>query len=547
MTPAEAAPERRANPHASRRGPGRSIVVQLAAALLGLALLVAALGALTVWGVERALEEVDAAEQSLVQIENARAIEAAYNRYLLAETRRRLGGGGRTGEHPSAGALRGALLAHRAVIAGEIESARTDEERNAERREMIRANGLMSLFETIETEAMFDRIEGRAFETGRAAQAFTEGIAAPRDASFRRLVAEVLEDERAEAVAAFQGLDRLRERLAWAWGGIAFALVLAAAAFALIFYRGLMRPIASLAGAAEALGMGAGDARVPEKLPGEFARLARRFNAMAGRIEDARTRLEAKVAARTAELEAANAELRAVDSARRRFFANVSHELRTPVTVLLGEAQLALRGGGERAALERIAASGGFLRRRLDDLMRLARSEDGQLALRMGDADLARAVDRASGTARAYAAASEIALVEAPLPEADFTLTGDEEALTQAALALIDNAIKFTPPGGRVAVSLEVEADGRIGFAVCDTGPGFEGDPAVLFDAYAQEGTGRAAGGSGLGLAIVRWIAEAHGGTVTATAGEAEGAVVRVSLPGRASRTHKNEPDDGQR
>ncbi|MEM9761364.1 MAG: HAMP domain-containing sensor histidine kinase [Pseudomonadota bacterium] len=515
--------------------PGRSIVVQLAGALLVLALLVTALGALTVWGVERALEEVDAAEQSLVQIENARAIEAAYNRYLLAETRRRLGGGGGTAEHETAGALRGALLAHRAVIAGEIESARSDAERDAERREMIRANGLFSLFETIETEAMFDRIQGRTFAAGHAAQAFTEGIVAPRDESFRGLVAEVLEDERAEAVAAFQGLDQLRRMLAWAWGGIAAALVLGAAAFAVIFYRGLMHPIASLSGAAEALGTGTEGARAPEGLPGEFARLAQRFNAMAGRIEEARARLEGEVAARTAALEAANAELRAVDRARRRFFANVSHELRTPVTVLLGEAQLALRSTGEeREALTRIAASGGFLRRRLDDLMRLARSEDGQLSLRMGEADLARALTRAAETAQGYAAASEITLETAPPPPADFGLEGDEEALTQAALALIDNAIKFTPPGGCVTVSLAAASD-SLSFAVSDTGPGFEGDPAVLFDAYAQEGTGRAAGGSGLGLAIVRWIAEAHGGPVSARAGDGGGAVVSFALPRRTA------------
>ncbi|MEO0959743.1 MAG: ATP-binding protein, partial [Pseudomonadota bacterium] len=115
-------------------------------------------------------------------------------------------------------------------------------------------------------------------------------------------------------------------------------------------------------------------------------------------------------------------------------------------------------------------------------------------------------------------------------PEADFALEGDEEALTQAALALIDNAIKFTPPGGRVTVALSAAAD-TLSFSVSDTGPGFEGDPTALFDAYAQEGTGRAAGGSGLGLAIVRWIAEAHGGEVSARAGAEGGAVVALSLP----------------
>ncbi|MEM7529748.1 MAG: HAMP domain-containing sensor histidine kinase [Pseudomonadota bacterium] len=509
-------------------------MAQLGWALLALAVLIAALGALTIWGVERALEEVAAAERSLVQIESARAMEAEFNRYLLAEIERRLAGGGDPAEHPAAASTRGALLAYRAGVAREIETARTDEERDAERREMVRASALSTLFETIEAQSMFDRIEGRIFDEGAAARGFVDGIAADRDEAFRQLVAEVLADERVEAVAAFSGLDRLRRRLAWAWGALAVALVAAAAAFTIVFYRRLMRPIAGLAAAAEGLGQGGMGTRVPEALPGELAGLAQRFNVMAARIETEQSRLQAEVAERTAALEAANAELRTIDAARRRFFANASHELRTPVTVLLGEAQLALRSaGGEREALERIAASGGFLRRRLDDLMRLARSEDGQIALRMGEADLARSVETAVETAKSFAAASEITLELLP-PDtgnraANWHLAGDGEALTQAALALIDNAIKFTPPGGSVTVRC-IASPGWIGFAVEDTGPGFEGDASALFDAYAQESGGRAAGGSGLGLSIVRWIVEAHGGKVTAGA-STSGARVSVSLP----------------
>jgi signal transduction histidine kinase len=225
-----------------------------------------------------------------------------------------------------------------------------------------------------------------------------------------------------------------------------------------------------------------------------------------------------------------------VDATRRRFFANASHELRTPVTVLLGEAQLALRApGSEREALERIAASGGYLSRRLDDLMRLARSEDGQIALRMGEADVARAVRAAVATARSFATASEIALDFPEPASADWRVTGDGEAITQAALALIDNAIKFTPPGGSVIVRCE-QGRCEAGFSVADTGPGFEGDAEALFDAYAQESGGRAAGGAGLGLSIVRWIAEAHGGRVEAGRAEEGGALVRVMLPAPPGR-----------
>ncbi|MEO0820348.1 MAG: HAMP domain-containing sensor histidine kinase [Pseudomonadota bacterium] len=423
---------------------------------------------------------------------------------------------------------------------------------------MVRAATLSTLFETIETEAMFDRVAGAEFEAGRAARAFADGIAAGRDTAFRAVVAEILSDERDEAVAAFAGLDRLRRQLALAWGGLAIALVAAAAVFTLVFYRRLMRPIAALARAAEALGTpgaapagpmpagpmpagpapaGAAPARVPEALPGEFATLARRFNAMAERIETEQSRLQAVVAQRTAALEAANAELRRVDATRRRFFASVSHELRTPVTVLLGEAQLALRCPGEEViALERIAASGGYLRRRLDDLMRLARSEDGQLALRMREADLAAALEEAVTAASAYATANEIVL-DGPAPGsapggADWQVLGDADALTQIALALIDNAVKFSPPGGRVTVSLWRDAGaGAIGFEIADRGPGFEGDPAALFERYAQESAGRRSGGAGLGLAIVRWVAEAHGGSAGARNRAGGGAVLRVALP----------------
>jgi two-component system, OmpR family, sensor kinase len=252
---------------------------------------------------------------------------------------------------------------------------------------------------------------------------------------------------------------------------------------------------------------------------------------MAERIGSERRRLSGEVAARTAELQAANDRLAAIDTARRRFFANLSHELRTPVTVLLGEAQVALRAGragragaGEREALERIAASGGMLRRRLDDLMRLARSEEGELSLDLGPCDLGEAVRSAVEAARAYAATKEVELALDDGPSC--RVNGDPEALRQAALALIDNSIKLSEPGSAVHVRI---CPG--GFEVADRGPGFEGaDPAALFERYAQEGPGRRAGGSGLGLAIVKWIADQHGARVSARDRPGGGAVFSMAF-----------------
>ena len=189
----------------------------------------------------------------------------------------------------------------------------------------------------------------------------------------------------------------------------------------------------------------------------------------------------------------------------------------------MGEAQVALKSdNGHRAALERISASGGFLRRRLDDLLALARSEDGTLQLDRLPFDLADEVTAAVAAARAFAEVNEVALDL--LVNGDREVLGDASALRQAVLALIDNAVKFSPPGGRITVRLGADR-----LCVSDEGPGFgDTDPMDLFDRYVQGGSGKLRGGTGLGLAIVAWIADHHGARVEAENGRERGAVVRL-------------------
>jgi two-component system OmpR family sensor kinase len=301
--------------------------------------------------------------------------------------------------------------AERAVAEGGVEVARG---------ELIGAVALAELFERIETEAMLDRARVDAASGGRSARAFLDLIAAERDQTFRELIARAVERERRRAAEAFARLDAVGRRFALWGGALGVAALVAAAAFARGFHRRLVRPIDGLARAAAAFGAGARDARAPAALPREFAPLGARFDAMAERLAGEQARLETEVAERTADLAEANAALRDVDARRRRMFAALSHEIRTPVTALLGEAQIALRqpeseGGAAREALERIAASGGYLRRRLDDLLSLARSEDGALTLEMAHCDLAAAARRAVEATRGYAEAAEASLrFEAP-------------------------------------------------------------------------------------------------------------------------------------
>jgi signal transduction histidine kinase len=516
-----------------RRG-GPSIVARLAMALAGLALLLAALGWVGLSGLAALQRETDAARAAFLRLEHARAVETAFTRYLLREIDRRLIADPDAGESPEAAEVRGALLTYRRAVEADFAAASAQAAPGApERAALLRAVVLRQTFDAIETEARLDRAQPRA-PSHATARFFVERIASDRDRAFRAVAAETMTAERAAAGSALARVEAERARLMRRTGALGAVLLAAAGAFAVLFYRGLLRPIRALAAAADALGDDRA-ARAPTRLPGEFAALAARFNAMAGRIATEQGRLETEVAARTADLAAANAGLAAVDASRRRFFAQVSHELRTPVTALLGEAQVALRAppgdaAAARAALSRIAASGGYLRRRLDDLMRLARSEDGALTLACAPADLNAAVAAAVETARAYAAAGGVSLAFAPAPGPAMAL-GDAEALRQAALALIDNAVKLSPEGGAVAVTVLADAAGA-GFAVADRGPGFEGaDPDALFGRWAQAAAGRRAGGAGLGLSIVRWIAEQHGGRAVACEREGGGAVVTVRLP----------------
>lgn len=502
---------------AKAQSPRGRIVTQLVLGFAAVVLLLVVLGALTIFGLQRSDADLLRARQSLTQLENARAIEGAFNRYLFEELAHRVAP--REGDDPAIAGerLTRALAAYRQTIEEEAAGEGGDDERD----ELIRATALADLFAAIEDEATLAHVA----HPGDRGQFFLDHVARNRDIVFNAVVFEILQDERAEARAAFASLEDLRRALLLTGGALAAAFILVLGGFAILFYRGLLSPIRKLVAATEGFDEAGAVARAPEDLPLEFARLANRFNRMAGVIEGNQRRLQSEVAARTAELETANASLTRIDKARRAFFASVSHELRTPVTILRGEAQIGLKvPGDERGALERIEANSGYLKRRLDDLMKLARSEDGELELTFADIRLDEAIADAVGAAQAYARANEADILFDRGPAA--TIHADAEALRTAALALIDNAVKFSPPGGVIRV-----ATTKAGFSVADDGPGF-GDisPERLFDRYAQTGEGRTLGGAGLGLAIVKWIADKHDAILTAGDHASGGAVIRVDF-----------------
>lgn len=287
--------------------------------------------------------------------------------------------------------------------------------------------------------------------------------------------------------------------------------------------------------------------RLDVSRPVEIADLARQCNAMAARLAEQQERLtranealEDTVRERTRQLEESGERLRAIDASRRLFFGKISHELRTPVTVLIGEAEVALRSREDaadsyRTALEHILATGGYLRRRLGDLIGLARSEDGRVQIERQPLSLRDCLRDAVTVAEAYARSSSVVL-EAEAGSAVAAILGDASWIRQATLALIDNAVKFSPPDGRVTARVVSDREHHV-IEIADQGPGISTDllPAI-FDPYHQTADGRERGGAGLGLAVARWVAEQHGGGISARNAADGGLVVRMAFPAGSIR-----------
>ena len=219
---------------------------------------------------------------------------------------------------------------------------------------------------------------------------------------------------------------------------------------------------------------------------------------------------------------------------------NVSHDLRTPLTRLRGTAEMALAsppaGDGAQQVehyRERLAdcvEESDRVLVMLNTLMDISEAESGTMQLRREPVPLAEVVARAIDLYRDVADAKGVKLALAAAP-ADSVVTADRTRLEQVAANLIDNAVKYTPPGGRVDVEVRRDADAAV-LRVRDTGPGIPADELPrIFDRLFRGDTSRTERGLGLGLSLVKAVVEAHGGTVEVSSEVGRGSTFSVSLP----------------
>lgn len=323
----------------------------------------------------------------------------------------------------------------------------------------------------------------------------------------------------ADYVASEQGFEEVLHLVEGAvtarWNAVLVSITVTvpfAVLAALLTARYIAAPLLHVSRTAEALRMGHLDSRaeVPERLgtSTEMAGLIRDFNAMADGLQ-------------------------ALERERTSMIADVAHELRTPLTILQGQLDAMQYGVVPISTeqLDKASRQAALLGRLVKDLRLLARAEATRLSLDRRAVDLDTILaDIIDGFAeQAEANGVTLALETAGGP----TLHLDQDRVAQVAINLLDNALRHSPEGGTVTVSVFHDDDGA-GFHVLDEGPGLD-EEAVdrVFDRFYRTDAARTrqAGGTGIGLAIVKAIVERHGGRVGARNRPEGGSVFEVWFP----------------
>jgi two-component system, OmpR family, sensor kinase len=326
-------------------------------------------------------------------------------------------------------------------------------------------------------------------------------------------------DGPARVVEAGKSYDSVEDTLeafatVLAVGGLLAFLLSVGGAYLLA--RAALSPVEAVVSSAREMTEGDLSRRLPVAHPkDEIGRLTTTINGLLARLEAAFARREEAL------------------SRQRRFAADASHELRTPLTSIAGYAQMLEEWGlrDPQTAREGVAV----IRRESERMQGLV---EGLLALTRGDEgapleiehhDLATVAEEAARTART--AAAEKTAVEYRPPEQPVNAPFDRNRILQVASILLDNALKYTPEGGRVTVTVR-ETDGLAELEVSDTGVGIPEDQLpLIFERFYRADKARASSGAGLGLAIARQVAEAHGGEVEVESAPGEGSTFRLLLP----------------
>jgi len=229
-------------------------------------------------------------------------------------------------------------------------------------------------------------------------------------------------------------------------------------------------------------------------------------------------------------------DIRRLETVRRDFVANVSHELRTPVAIIRANAETLLEGALEdpkfgRKLVDALHRNAERLSNIIGDLLDLSRIEAGRYLMDVESVGISAIADSAAKSIARAAEEKHIAISVDVAPQ--IHARADAKALEQVLFNLLDNAVKYTPDGGKVAITAE-DKDGEARVCVRDNGPGIEPRHRKrVFERFYRVDPGRSRnmGGTGLGLAIVKHLVEAMGGKVSVHGAKPNGSVFAIDLP----------------
>ncbi|MEA2129475.1 MAG: hypothetical protein QOJ85_2366 [Solirubrobacteraceae bacterium] len=291
--------------------------------------------------------------------------------------------------------------------------------------------------------------------------------------------------------------------------GAAAGIVLALGVVQLLA-RGMTAPLRDMAAVATAMARGEHGREVAVTTNDEVGELARAFNRM-------------------------TAELAETDRLRREFVANVSHELRTPIGALQALLENVVEGVSEPdpETMRTMLAQTRRLGRLVTQLLDLSRLEAGEQPFDIRPFPVRDVLENAAREARLHAPESVVFSIDAP---AGLQAAGDPERIHQVVMNLLENAVRYSPRPGHVALRAS-KAGQAVTLEVCDEGPGIAEDELerVFERFYRGDGSASGGGGAGLGLAIARWIVELHGGTIRAARRDPHGSRMVVTLPAARS------------
>ena len=359
---------------------------------------------------------------------------------------------------------------------------------------------------------------------------------------FSPLLREQVDYNRQRRDAALTALDGLRQRMV----ALSMAIVLAVGSVLVLLYLLVIAPlIGRLSSATRVAAIRQTDAPptlLPRGARDELGLLFARLNRLIARLDRRRAAvaadraaLETVVTERTAALEAVNSRLARIDEDRRRFFADVSHELRTPLTVILAEAELAAAKSspGVAQSLATIRARAARLNRRIEDLLRIARSDSGQLELDPRQSDLDMILDAALEDMRPLLIRARFTVMRQRNDSAPVEV--DPDWLRQILGGIIGNAVKHAGAGATLRLTSGA-ANGESYCEITDDGPGLASERRTDLATRFANGVGAAPGSFGIGLSLARWVTEAQGGSLVLTSPVAggRGFSARISLPSTA-------------